>query len=78
MERVHLRTDRSCMFHDIHSLEVMAREKQEDLRAQGREAAAAVKARNAPGRRSPFAPLLETLGQLLIDAGESLRRSAYP
>ena len=66
------------MLHDIHSLEVMARERQEDLRALAREAAAAARARNAPGRRSLFAPLLETLGQILIDAGESLRRSAYP
>ena len=65
------------MLHDIHSLEVMARERQEDLRAQAREAAAP-RARNAPGRRPLFAPLLETLGQILIDAGESLRRSAYP
>ncbi len=60
--------------------EVFARERQENLLAEAKQErlAAAADPRKGAGRRSPFAPVLETLGQLLIDAGETLRRAAYP
>ena len=58
--------------------EMRAKERQENLLAEARQArlAAAASPREAAGRRPHCAPVLDTLGRLLVDVGESLQRAA--
>jgi hypothetical protein len=66
------------MLSNHYVFEMCVRERQEILLAEARQdrRAAAAHPRKAAGQRTLFAPVLEMLGQLLIDAGESLRRAA--
>ena len=89
------------MFFSHYVLEVISKERQQDLQREARmsrQSAAVARAaagrtattrtggtpRGGPGRRRParrrpaFAPALLALSRLLISAGESLRRAAYP
>ncbi len=60
--------------HDIHSLEVIVKERQRDLLALALRDTTAHSKPHAPGRRSLVGPLLVVFGDLLMAAGDRLRR----
>ena len=66
------------MLPSPYVFEMFVKERQENILAEARQDrhAAAARARRTGARRPALAPALETLGQLLIDAGESLQRAA--